>query len=120
MNWRLLIPLALLAGCGGGSDSDPLPTPPHTCSIYVNWEPPTEYTGGAPLTIEDIQKYLVFVSFTEDLDAEQFSMIVEVTDAAMIQLNIRNLPAGTWFFAMKLEDKKGEVSAYSNLQEFTC
>lgn len=113
--------LLILGGCGSGGEDSPLPLPGDpVCRVNVEWEAPTEYTGGAPMTFEDISKFFIFVSYTQDLDAQEFSIIVEVDDPALTMYSLSELPRGLWWFAMKVEDIHGETSAYSNVQEFNC
>ena len=113
--------LLLLAGCPGGNNSPPGdPDPSDTCTAILEWAPPTARMDESPLTLEELQKFTVYVNNAEGMEEARITLVIDLTDVYMIQWEIRNLPAGQhWFYmtATALGTVPGQpnpVSGYSN------
>ena len=111
----LLVLVAALVSCDGGGIT--LPT---GCDANVNWSPPTERLGGAPLSVEELEKFTIYVSKTGDTDQKELERVLDVNDTYLISWRVENLGQGTHWFYMTATDTEGNVSGYSNILSMTC
>ncbi len=77
-------------------------------SAKLAWDPPTTNTDGTPLT--DLKGYKVYFGTAPG----NYSRSMDISDPAATSFQVDNLPAGTWYFALKAVDTSGNESSFSN------
>jgi hypothetical protein len=89
--------------------------PGDTCSIKLSWTPPTTRTDGSSLAQSEIAGYRIFRGATQ-------SDLVEVENVTgnATTYEFSNVPAGTYYFALKAYDVDGNESDFSNVVEKVC
>lgn len=75
----------------------------------LTWTPVTQNTDGTLLT--DLAGYKVFYG----LSASAMNTIAQLTDPTLTTYVVRNLPSGTWYFAVVAYTSGGTQGAMSNI-----
>lgn len=73
----------------------------------LSWTPPTKNTDGSNLS--DLSGYKIYYGRAPG----QYDKVVDLSDPTATSFRIENLAKGTWYFAMKAVNNKGEESALS-------
>lgn len=113
-----LLAVSLVAGCGKSGGGNPSP-PSVSCSATIVWEPPTERTSGQPLTLEELEKYTVYVSLRDSVEDQYIQQVIDV-DINLITLEVRDLGPGPHWFYMTVTDLDGITSTQSNSLGIIC
>ena len=112
--WRAWM-LLLLAGC----ESTPSKTvvveiidPPFdpNCMATISWLPPTERIDDTPFTVEEIDRYDIFIG----LESGIWYRIIGIEDRYLIQWEEDYLQGGDNYFTMTVTDTGGLESVHSD------
>jgi len=125
----LYITILLLGACGGSS---PPSTPnigldildSHTeCWATLSWRAPTERVDNTPLSINELDFYIIWIYDVPLQDAINDSitpvLLIEL-DAMLVSYEIRTLSEGPHYFVLTVTDLNGLRSDYSNEARKIC
>jgi hypothetical protein len=102
--------IIIFAACGtsstGGGTGD---SGSGTGVVTLNWDPPTQYSDGSPLSPNEIVGYTIYYGTSSATYTD--SQNIENGNATMYTLN---LPRGTYYFVITAHDVTGFESSYSN------
>jgi hypothetical protein len=117
MKWLYLLPLLLIAACDSGGNKKPKP-----CSAYVTWEAPVFRADGSTISIDEIQKFTLYVNRTapRTLEDETLVMIIDITDPVVRDYAISDVGQGQRYFYLTVTDTDGNTSAISNVLAKYC
>jgi len=76
-------------------------------TVTLNWQPPTEYSDGAPLT--SLAGYNIYYGSA----SQSYSQSIKVTNPGLTTYVVDNLPAGTYYFSIAAYDSTGAQSSFS-------
>jgi hypothetical protein len=108
----------LLVACQGGPASSAAAPTANTSSpgsssgtgsATLDWQAPTTYTNGAPLT--DLAGYRIYYGTS----ASNLSQTVPLNSVGIQTYVIDNLAPGTWYFAIAAVTSTGSVSPLSDI-----
>lgn len=109
----------ILLGCGEGDGS--WANDPSTCNVLVEWEPPYTRIGGDPLSLEELEKYTIYVNLTRDPTKEATLVLVaDVTNMEARSWILEGVHKGTIWIYLTVTDKDGRLSPYSNVLSLVC
>ena len=77
-------------------------------SVTLSWIPPSENTDGSPLT--DLAGYRIYYG----VDPQNFSDVIEITNASLTSYVVDNLTPNTWYFAASALNSSGVESTLSS------
>ena len=129
----MMLAMAVLAGCGGGSNSAPTandtappppngsppptptnPPPPATSgSATVVWSPPTTNSDGS--TLANLAGFRIYYGTS----ATSLTQTLDVPGVGLTSFVVPDLAAGTWYFAVKAYTSTGDESGLSNVASKT-
>jgi len=116
-----------LTACGGGSSDGSIggngsggentivtsqATPIETKSISTTWDIPTTKVNGEPLSLSEIGGYKIYIS-TNNVFPPSLPH-VKITNGAIAEYTINNLPSGTYYIYITTFDVNGDESPYSD------
>lgn len=116
---KLLLVTLLLAGCGPGGSSIELP-PEATCSATLTWQAPNDRIDGTPITIEELDKFTIYINRRNSTDPSTVVLIVDLTDTTQQMAEITDIPKGQRYFYMTVTDLNGVESPFSNILSKLC
>lgn len=102
-----LSPFAITVGSAVAPPPPPAPPPSPTRDVTLTWAPPTRNTDGSALT--DLAGYRVFYGTAP----RTYSKSLAVTGANIRSVELQDLPAGEWYFAIRSVNKAGALSDLS-------
>ncbi len=113
--WRAWM-LVVLVGCSSGPPPmkvtveiiDP-PFDPN-CMATISWVPPTERVDDAPFTLEEIERYYLFIG----LETGVWYRIVGIEDGYLTQWEEDYLLGGDNYFSMTVTDTGGLESDHAD------
>jgi hypothetical protein len=76
-------------------------------SVTLSWVPPSENTDGSPLT--DLSGYRIYYG----VDPQDFSDVIDITNASLTSYVVDNLTPNTWYFAATALNSSGVESTLS-------
>lgn len=76
-------------------------------TVTLSWEPPTQYSDGAPLT--GLAGYNIYYGTA----SQSYSQTIKVSNPGLSTYVVQNLPAGTYYFAIAAYDASGALSSFS-------
>lgn len=76
-------------------------------SVTLSWVPPSENTDGSPLT--DLSGYRIYYG----VDPQDFSDVIDITNASLTSYVVDNLTPNTWYFAATALNSSGVESTQS-------
>ena len=82
---------------------------PTTFNVSLSWTIPSTRENGSPLVLSELSGYEVYYS----VENQSKSAVIPVAGATQASLVVRDLPAGTYYFAISAIDSKGVKSALS-------
>ncbi|MDH3615931.1 MAG: putative Ig domain-containing protein, partial [Gammaproteobacteria bacterium] len=77
-------------------------------SVTLSWVPPSENTDGSPLT--DLAGYRIYYG----VDPQNYSDVIEITNASLTSYVVDNLTPNTWYFAATALNSSGVESTLSS------
>jgi hypothetical protein len=80
-----------------------------TGSLTLSWKAPVKRADGTPLTLSDIDGYRIHYGKT----AGNYTSHVNLADGTAQQVNLTDLPLGTYYVVMTTYDVNGLESSYS-------
>lgn len=110
--------LLILAGCGGGADTVPLPD--NTCTATLTWEYPVVRLDGTTLSREELQKLTIYVNEQSGMNEETIERIEDIMDINIITWEVRQLNDGVHWFYLTVTDVKNTESGFSNEESKLC
>lgn len=81
---------------------------PATGSAFLSWSPPTQYADGSALPAAELDAYRIY----HGTNASRLSRVAEV-DGTAVSFTVRELAAGTHYFAVSTVSVNGLESALS-------
>lgn len=113
------LPLLFLIGCDFGGSSGQKKEP---CSAYVTWEAPIARADGSVLSIDEIEKFTIYVNRTAPRTEqdETLELIIDITNANQRDISIPDVGRGQRYFYMTITDTDGNTSALSNVIAKYC
>jgi hypothetical protein len=117
MKLLYLLPLIFLTACGSENKGDE-----ESCSAYITWEAPVFRGDGTRITIDELEKFTIYVNTTipRTEEDETLLLILDVTDTSERGYTIPNLGRGQRYFYMTVTDKDGNASGISNVLSKNC
>lgn len=114
----LWIPIVLLGCDGGGSTPPPEPPPeppplPEFCGANVIWEAPVARYGGVPISLEELEKYTIYVGEQPGKSESDLILIVDVTDRYANTFYVEGFPYRDSYIYMTVTDIEGRTSPHS-------
>jgi len=115
-----LLIAAQLVACGGGggsnnaeslSDSSFTSAIPVASSATMIWTAPVARSDQSPLSLADIGGYRVYYGTVEG----EYPYRIDVNDGTAVDVVIRDLPIGTYYFVVTAYDTEGRESEYSSV-----
>lgn len=82
-----------------------------TGSASLNWSPPVQYTDGSALSAAQLAGYRIY----HGADSGHLSLIAEIDGGSSVSHTVRQLTAGTHFFAVTAVSAAGVESAWSQI-----
>lgn len=76
-------------------------------TVTLTWEPPTQYSDGAPLT--QLAGYNIYYGTA----SQSYSQSIKLSNPGLSTYVVQNLPAGTYYFAISAYDSTGAQSSFS-------
>jgi hypothetical protein len=86
--------LVCACGDGGGAGRSQLSGPTATGSATLTWSPPSKNQDGTP--VGDIAGYCIYYG----TKATQLDHVVKIPNPGLNSFEIKDLPAGTYYFSM--------------------
>ena len=115
MKRYLSILFVFLLGCDSGTPqlSDSYPEPPlQTCPVNVIWEAPTLLLGDEPLSIEDIERFTIYVATSPGKLQRDLVLVSDIIDSSAIMHRIDAVPVNSYIY-MTVTDTDGRISPLS-------
>ncbi len=110
MDIRLVWLLVGLVGCGG-NDGGTLEVAINVdCTAFLQWEPATTREDGTPFSIEEIDRFDIFIGHTSHTP---YKTII-IDDKYLRSWEERGLEGGINYFTMTVTDDGGRISARAN------
>jgi hypothetical protein len=76
--------------------------------VTLNWQPPTEYTDGSPLT--DLAGYNIHYG----TQSQSYTSTIKVSSPGIANYVVENLSPGTYYFSISAVDSTGAESDFSS------
>ena len=115
-----LLIVAQLVACGGGGGSDRAESSLDSSitsaiqvvrSATLSWTAPVARSDQTPLSLADIGGYRVYYGGVEG----EYPYQIDVNDGTAVDVVIRDLPTGTYYFVVTTYDIEGRESEYSSV-----
>ncbi|TCK18198.1 hypothetical protein DFR30_1473 [Thiogranum longum] len=108
-----------LSACGGGGSSTNTGSntstgtvaPQSSGAINLTWTAPASRSDGSALALSEISGYTIY--FGSSVGDYPYSVAIE--DPSTTQIDITDLPVGTYYLVMTTTDSNGQESGYSNV-----
>ena len=111
-----LLIVAQLVACGGGGsnsheayDSFPLFSQAPASRATLSWTAPVARSDQTPLSLADIGGYRVYYGTVEG----EYPYQIDVNDGTAVEVVIKYLTPGTYYFVVTTYDTEGRESEYS-------
>ncbi len=98
----VVLPLVACSGGGGGLAGG-------SATVALTWDAPSEREDSTALNSEDVAGFRIYYGF----EAGVYQDPIAVNDPAATQVQISNLPSGTYFVVMTTIDSEGRESSWS-------
>jgi len=113
--------IAQLVACGGGGGSNsaessldsssPSLSKVPASSATLSWTAPVARSDQSPLSLADIGGYRVYYGTVEG----EYPYRIDVNDGTAVEVVIKDLPTGAYYFVVSTYDTEGRESEYSKL-----